>query len=93
MTGEIFVDDFKFADSSITKQLSKDTEIEIIGFTRCGVGALEKVKPLKPDVITLDKEMLKMDELEVLEKKMYDTPTPVVMWSGYSDCRGYYEIS
>lgn len=85
MTGVLVVDDSSFARLSITKHLSNDADIQIIGYARDGIEALEKVRSLKPDVITLDIEMPRLNGLETLEKIMNDTPTPVVMLSGYTD--------
>ncbi len=77
----LVVDDSSFARLSITKQLSSDPGIRIVGVARDGIEALEKIKGLKPDVITLDVEMPRMGGLETLERIMEEEPTPVVMLS------------
>lgn len=77
----LVVDDSTFARLSIARQLSSDPEIEIVGDAGNGVEALEKVKELKPGVVTLDVEMPHMDGLETLERIMTEVPTPVVMVS------------
>ncbi|MEM1671485.1 MAG: chemotaxis response regulator protein-glutamate methylesterase [Archaeoglobaceae archaeon] len=46
-----------------------------------GEDALEKVRKLDPDVITLDVNMPKMNGLEMLERLMKEKPKPVVMLS------------
>jgi len=46
-----------------------------------GVEAVEKAMKLKPDVITLDVNMPKMDGLKALERIMKESPTPVIMLS------------
>ncbi len=85
MTGVLVVDDSSFARLSIIKQLSKDPDIKILDYAKDGYEAIEKVKTLKPDVVTLDVQMPKMDGLEALKKIMSDAPTPVVMLSSLTD--------
>ncbi len=43
--------------------------------------AIEKIKKLKPDLVTLDIEMPRMDGLTALGKIMKECPTPVLMVS------------
>ncbi len=85
MVTVLIVDDSAFARLSITRQLKADSEIEIIGYAVNGLEALEKVKELKPDVVTLDVEMPRMDGLEALSRIMSENPTPVVMLSSLTD--------
>jgi two-component system, chemotaxis family, protein-glutamate methylesterase/glutaminase len=75
------VDDSGFVVISVTKKLETDPEIEVIGSARDGKEAIEKIRTLKPDVITLDVVMPEMDGLAVLEQIMAWQPTPVVMLS------------
>lgn len=77
----LIVDDSAFARFAISRQLQSDPEIEVIDFARDGVEALEKVMTLKPDVVTLDVEMPRMDGLSALGQIMSACPTPVVMLS------------
>lgn len=46
-----------------------------------GIEAIEKTAKLRPNVITLDVNMPRMDGLKALEQIMRETPTPVVMLS------------
>jgi two-component system, chemotaxis family, protein-glutamate methylesterase/glutaminase len=85
MTAVLVVDDSSFARLSIIKLLSKDPDIQIVGYARDGIEAIEKVKEYKPDVITLDVQMPNMDGLEALKKIMDNEPTPVVMLSSLTD--------
>jgi two-component system chemotaxis response regulator CheB len=77
----LVVDDSAFARVSISRQLSADSEIEVIDVARNGIEALGKVRALKPDVVTLDVEMPRMDGLTALHHIMSECPTPVVMLS------------
>lgn len=85
MVTVLIVDDSAFARLSITKQLNADSGIEIVGYAVNGIEALEKVKELEPDVVTLDVEMPRMDGLEALARIMSENPTPVVMLSSLTD--------
>jgi len=42
--------------------------VDVVGIARDGVDALEKIKSLQPEVITLDMEMPRMNGMEVLAK-------------------------
>ena len=53
----------------------------MIGTARNGKDAIEKVRLLKPDVVTLDIEMPVMNGLEALQEIMKNHPVPVVMLS------------
>lgn len=77
----LVVDDSAFARSVIAKKLGADPDLEVVDFARDGLEALEKVKSLRPSVVTLDVSMPRMDGLEALERIMQDCPTPVVMLS------------
>jgi two-component system chemotaxis response regulator CheB len=52
-----------------------------VAFARDGVEALEKLHTFKPDVITLDVQMPRMDGLDCLDRIMVERPCPVVMVS------------
>jgi len=77
----LVVDDSAFMRKSISIMLESDPEIQVIGTARDGVEAIEQTKKLKPDIITLDVEMPRMDGLTALEKIMKECPTPVLMLS------------
>jgi two-component system chemotaxis response regulator CheB len=80
-TRVLIVDDSAFARLTIARFLESDPELEVAGIARDGVDALEKITEVKPDVITLDVEMPRMDGLTALERIMAECPTPVVMLS------------
>lgn len=81
MVRVLVVDDSAFARSVLSLELASDPEIEVIGHAGDGVQALELVRALRPDVVTLDISMPRMDGLETLERLMAEMPTPVVMVS------------
>jgi len=65
----------------IGSALSSDPEIEVAGAVRDPLAALEKIKQLNPDVLTLDIVMPRMDGLAFFDKIMTLRPMPVVMIS------------
>ncbi len=77
----LIVDDSAFARLAIARELRSTSGISVIDSARDGLEAIEKIKALKPDVVTLDVEMPKMDGLATLERIMAECPTPVVMIS------------
>ncbi len=77
----LVVDDSGYVISAVSHRLNADPEIEVIGSARNGIDAIEKVKNLKPDVVTLDIIMPEMDGLTALQRIMAECPTPVVMLS------------
>ncbi len=77
----LIVDDSAFVRKTLTKILSSDPEIEVIGAAADPYIARDMIVKNKPDVITLDVEMPRMDGLTFLKKLMVHFPIPVVMVS------------
>lgn len=77
----LVVDDSAFMRKAIENMLKKDSSIEVIGNARNGQEAIEKIKELNPDILTLDIEMPVMDGLETLKIIMKKMPRPVIMVS------------
>jgi Chemotaxis response regulator containing a CheY-like receiver domain and a methylesterase domain len=77
----IVVDDSNFMVNVIKNILESDKGIRVIGTAKSGTEAIEKIKELKPDVVTLDVLMPGMNGLEALREIMRDCPTRVVMIS------------
>ena len=77
----LVVDDSAFMRREISKILESDPAIQVIGTLRNGTEVLSKTKELKPDVITLDIEMPKMDGITALKQVMAEAPCSVVMVS------------
>ncbi|MFK9090539.1 chemotaxis response regulator protein-glutamate methylesterase [Bacillus salipaludis] len=77
----LVVDDSAFMRRAISHMLEEDSQFHVIGIARNGVEAVEKVKRLKPDLVTMDVEMPKMNGLKALEEIMQRTPVSVVMLS------------
>lgn len=77
----LVVDDSAFARHVISKQIQTDARFVVADHAKDGREALEKIKTVRPDVVTLDIEMPNMDGLTALERIMAECPTPVVMLS------------
>ncbi|MEE9284093.1 MAG: chemotaxis response regulator protein-glutamate methylesterase [Dehalococcoidia bacterium] len=77
----LIVDDSQFVQASLKRKLGSTPEIEIVGTAGDGIEAIDRVHELRPDVVTLDVEMPRMDGLAALEHIMRTRPTPVVMLS------------
>ncbi len=81
MVKVLIVDDSAFMRNALTRMLSSDPEIKIVGTAKDGLEAIEKVAILKPDIVTMDVEMPKMDGLTALKQIMEKNPLPVIMVS------------
>jgi two-component system chemotaxis response regulator CheB len=77
----LIVDDSSFMRMAIRGILSKDPSIEIVGTASDGVEGVEKAVALKPDLITMDIEMPRMDGISALKQIMAKAPTKVLMVS------------
>jgi two-component system, chemotaxis family, protein-glutamate methylesterase/glutaminase len=77
----LVVDDSPFMRKSLQKMLEEAPDLRVVATARDGVDALEKIEEHKPDIVTLDVEMPRMDGLTCLKKIMADHPMPVLMVS------------
>lgn len=77
----LIIDDSAMIRKVFEQELSKDPEIEVVGTAPDPFVGRDKIVYLKPDVITLDIEMPRMDGLTFLGKLMKHYPVPVVVVS------------
>lgn len=77
----LVIDDSALIRKMLTEMLNTDPNIEVVGTAEDPYDAREKIKVLKPDVLTLDIEMPKMDGITFLRNLMRLHPLPVVMVS------------
>jgi two-component system chemotaxis response regulator CheB len=77
----LVVDDSLFMREYIASALSTDPGIEIAGKAADPYEARDKIIELKPDVMTLDINMPKMNGIDFLKKLMPQYPLPVVVIS------------
>ncbi len=85
----LVVDDSALMRQLLTQILSSDPGIEVVGAAPDPIRAWQLVQTLRPDVITLDVEMPRMDGLAFLERLMRAHPMPVLMVSSLTErgCR------
>jgi two-component system chemotaxis response regulator CheB len=81
MINVLIVDDSAFMRNTLSSMIASDPEIKVVGMARDGIEAVEKVAALKPDIVTLDVEMPRMDGIEALRQIMDKYPVPVLMVS------------
>ncbi|MBN2802635.1 MAG: chemotaxis response regulator protein-glutamate methylesterase [Deltaproteobacteria bacterium] len=77
----LIVDDSAMVRQILKDGLSRDEGIEVVGAAPDVFAARDMIVRLKPDVLTLDVEMPKMDGVEFLRRLMPQYPIPVVMVS------------
>lgn len=65
--------------------LTSDPDIRVVGTASNGEEAIDAVKRYRPDVITMDIHMPKMDGLEATRRIMETEPVPIVIVSGSID--------
>ena len=77
----LIVDDSLFFRKSLERGLSKDPRIEIVGMAGDAFEAMDKIRLLKPDVVTMDVEMPKMNGIDFIKKLIPQNPLPVIVIS------------
>ncbi len=77
----VVVDDSAFSRRTITKMLEGMKDIEVVGFATNGEEGIQKVVSLKPDLVTLDLEMPKMDGFTLLRILTTRFSVPVIVIS------------
>lgn len=77
----LIVDDSSVFRTLLSRILSSDKNIEVVGVAPDAYVAREKILSLNPDVMTLDVEMPKMDGVTFLEKVMTHKPLPTIVLS------------
>ena len=87
----LIVDDSAIVRKIFSQELSKHPDISVIGVAPDPYVARDKIVNLKPDVITLDIEMPRMDGLSFLRKLMKFHPIPTIIVSSLT--RGNSEMA
>jgi two-component system chemotaxis response regulator CheB len=77
----LVVDDSAVVRSIFSSELARDPEIEVVGTAPDPFVARDKIINLRPDVLTLDIEMPRMDGITFLRRLMKYHPLPTVVVS------------
>lgn len=77
----LIVDDSPVASELLSFIIDSEPSLKVIGKVRSGAEALEFIKKQKPDVITMDVVMPKMDGFETTRQIMQQTPIPIIIIS------------
>ena len=81
----LVVDDSALMRKLIPQVLSRDPSIEVIGTAMDGLIGLRKIGELRPDVVTLDLDMPRMDGLEMLRQITRKERVPVIVFSAHTE--------
>jgi two-component system chemotaxis response regulator CheB len=81
----LVVDDSVLFREMLSKGISSDPDIEVVGKASDPYEARDKILELQPDVMTCDIEMPKMSGIEFVRKLMPQYPLPVIMISTVSN--------
>lgn len=81
----LVVDDSMLFREVLIKGLKEDEKIEVVGYATDPYMARDKIVELRPDVMTLDINMPKMNGIDFLKRLLPQYPMPVVVVSGVND--------
>lgn len=84
----LVVDDSAVVRKVFSEELGREPDIEVVGTAPDPYVARDKIVNLKPDVITLDIEMPRMDGITFLRKLMKYFPLPVIIVSSLTEAGG-----
>lgn len=81
----LLVDDSPFMRKVFGDVIDANAAFKVLATASDGEEAVNMALKLKPDIITMDLEMPKMNGIEALRKIMSARPTPVIMLSAVTD--------
>jgi len=84
----LVVDDSAFVRQALTRMLAAAPDLDVVGTAADGQEGVQKVLDLRPDVVTLDVKMPRLDGLEALRQIMARCPTPVLLLSSLTSEAG-----
>jgi two-component system chemotaxis response regulator CheB len=77
----LIIDDSAIVRKVLSEKLGQQAGIEVVGTAPDPLIAIDKIKRLNPQVLTLDVEMPRMDGITFLRKLMKARPMPVIVLS------------
>jgi two-component system chemotaxis response regulator CheB len=81
----LVVEDSPTVREFLLQILCSDPAIEVVGTAETGEEALEAVERFRPDIITMDIHMPRMNGFDATRRIMETHPTPIVIVSGAAD--------
>lgn len=81
----LIVDDSNFFREVLSRGISSDPSIEVVATASDSFDARDKVIKYKPDVMTCDVEMPKMNGIEFIKQLLPQYPLPVIVVSSISE--------
>jgi two-component system chemotaxis response regulator CheB len=84
----LVVDDSAVVRQIFAKELSRDPELQVVGTAPDPYVARDLIVQARPDVVTLDVEMPRMDGITFLKKLMHHHPLPVIVVSSLTPAGG-----
>jgi two-component system chemotaxis response regulator CheB len=75
----LVVDDSPTSRLLLASILRADDEIEVVGQAADGFEAVEMVKRLRPDIVTMDVQMPRLDGFAATKRIMVEAPTPILI--------------
>ncbi len=75
----LVVDDSPTSRLLLVEILRADDEIDVVGQAADGVEAVEMVKRLRPDIVTMDVQMPRLDGFAATKRIMVESPTPILI--------------
>lgn len=83
----LVVDDSAVFRRLLTRVIDGDRDLTVVGQAANGLEAIELANQLRPDVITMDMHMPRMNGLEATRRIMQEAPRPIVIISASVDPR------
>ncbi len=80
----LVVDDTALMRRIIGDIIQQESDFELLDTAFDGEDALKKIERYRPDVVTLDLEMPKLDGIATLQRIMSEEPRPVIVISSYT---------
>lgn len=77
----VIAEDSIFTQKLLVKILESDPDIEVVGIARNGAEAVDLVRKVRPDIVTMDIRMPVMNGFQATERIMSETPTPILVIS------------